>query len=112
MVSRPAEGKHDEGSLARIAICGLMCLLLSSCAKQPPMRFSRADTTQQQFLQDRYVCIQEPTQTRAVADEYEAERKEVVNGPVMVGCMAARGYIAGLDGEFGSPPGGEIAMVQ
>jgi len=67
----------------------LGCLILSDCAQQT-IRYSRVNTTQQQFLQDRYACIQEATQTAAVANQYRAVRREVVSRSAMVSCLAAR----------------------
>ena len=80
-----------------------------------PLRFSKPGATNEQFLTDRYQCIQE-ARTRVSAASYGtygggAASNVYVDRGTMLSCMAARGYIAGLDGQFSAPPGGVIVMI-
>jgi hypothetical protein len=87
----------------------ILLLALTGCvsASTPPVkvfRFSRPDTTQQTFLQDRYQCAQESQQyhaegrsTALVNRYFGSARSEyktgmVANANLYLSCMAARGY--------------------
>jgi predicted small lipoprotein YifL len=71
---------------------------LAACVVQPPaQRYTRPDTTQQQFMQDRYECLQ------------EAQRGPVASCSLISSCMGARGYILTPGGDLAPPPGMAVA---
>ena len=65
----------------------------------PIQRWDRAETTDQQFLTDRYACIQDVEAGRPSRSASDALF-------VFKACMAARGYRFNPSGRFGPPPGG------
>ena len=79
-------------------------------------RFSNSSVSQQQYLQDRYQCIQEAQRrvSGAVVNNYAgaASSNLVVSYSMYTACMGARGYQLDANGAFGPPPGGLVQMVQ
>jgi hypothetical protein len=61
-------------------------------APLPLMRFSRAETSQQQFMTDRWQCYQQSGGSCGVLSS----------------CLAALGYQEDPDGELVAPPGARI----
>jgi hypothetical protein len=94
--------------LAAVAVC---MSLLGGCARQPPVRFSKVGATQELFMQQRYVCIQQSQQNRAAANNYGAYAEVIVNRGVFMSCMGAQGYQFDPNGHLTALPGTEIRMV-
>ncbi len=88
----------------------LCTLALSDCAG-PPVRFSKVGATQQVFMQDRYVCIQQSQQERGAANNYGAWKGVIVNRGVFMSCMGAKGYTLNEHGNLVATPGTEIQVV-
>ena len=92
----------------------LVTFALAGCVKHvQSVRWDKPDVTQQQFLTDRYACIQEAREQRAggYANPYGAQygSTAVVNISVFQACMAARGYTRNdANGQFDAPAGGEV----
>ena len=81
---------------------------LAACA--PPLtRYTRPDTTQQQFLKDRYECLKQSEQrvSGAVVNPYggAASSHERANCGLWYSCLAARGYVIDAAGDLAAPPG-------
>ncbi len=89
-----------------------LCLLTSAgCARH--LRWDKSGVTEQEFLSDRYACLQESREQRSggYANPYGAQygSTTVVNMSIFRACMAARGYTRNdASGQFGAPPGGEV----
>jgi hypothetical protein len=94
-------------------------MTLSACAgaslgDPPPMlRFSDPTATQQQFMKDRYACMQEARQVRSNAvvtsvPQYggvgSARTDVIISRPLLLGCMGARGYVVDPKGSLVAPP--------
>jgi hypothetical protein len=85
-----------------------LAVFLVACT--PPLtRFTRPDTTQQQFMKDRYECLQEAEQrvSGAFANSYgaAASSHERANCGLWYGCLAARGYALDKAGDLAAPQG-------
>ena len=89
----------------------ILCVVVASSCARPPVRFAKQGATQEVFMQDRYVCIQESQQDRARANQYGAWKAVVVNRGVFMSCMGARGYILNPQGPLVELPGTEIRLV-
>jgi hypothetical protein len=96
-------------ALGLTAIAGCM-VLLGGCS-HPPTRFSKVGATQDLFMQDRYVCIQQSQQNRAAVGNYGGYAAVIVNRGVFMSCMGARGYLLDPNGSLTALPGTEIRMV-
>jgi hypothetical protein len=71
---------------------------MAGCVVQrPAQRYTRAETTQEQFMQDRYECLQ------------EAQRGPTASCNLISACMGARGYILNPAGDLAPPPGMAVA---
>jgi hypothetical protein len=99
------------------ALCG--SLLLNACAGQPAatpqvMRYSKAGASEQEFVQDRYACVQQAQQPRTagyVGPYGGASRGVIVtNSAVFLSCMSAKGYSWGPEGTFAPAPETAIRM--
>jgi hypothetical protein len=94
----------------RLAMIAAACLL-SGCATQPrPLPHYAKDggsVTQAQFLQERYVCLQQAQQGRAVGggDQYGSSyvASVITNKQIFISCMGARGYRIDPDGPLTVP---------
>jgi uncharacterized lipoprotein YajG len=94
----------------RFAVLAAACLL-SGCATQPrPLPHYAKDggsVSQEQFLQERYVCLQQAQQGKAVGggDQYGSSyvASVVTNKQIFISCMGARGYRADADGPLTVP---------
>ena len=97
-----------------LAPCVLVAALVG-CAPPPAARFTHATATQENFLQDRYVCIQQAQQQRsgAYVNRYggEADSRVIINRGVYDACMAAKGYKIDPNGNLAPPPGMQVMMV-
>ncbi len=76
-----------------------------------PVLWDRPATTGQQFLSDRYACLQEARDPVAskFATRYGSQSDALVNGQIFDACMAARSYTRNPNGQFGPPAGGAVA---
>jgi hypothetical protein len=100
-----------------------LSLVLSGCA--PPSRnnvsnaqpapihaWSRANTTQDKYMKDRYDCITEARQqmgNTVVAGAYgSSNTRTIVNGGIFTSCLGARGYIPDPNGTLVAPRGTEF----
>jgi hypothetical protein len=80
------------------------------------MHWSRAGTSQEAFMKDRYVCLQEAQQGRSAGyvDRYGGSSvgTVVTNGPLFTSCMIARGYSKDADGLLVAPPEAVVRTSQ
>jgi hypothetical protein len=78
---------------AALAALGAAVMVMpAACVVQPPaQRYTRPNTTQQQFMQDRYECLQ------------EAQRGPVPSCSLISACMGARGYVLSSEGDLAPP---------
>ena len=72
------------------------------------MRFAHASATQQVYMQDRYVCIQQAQQNRsgAYVNQYggSSQSRVVTSRGVFLACMSAKGYSMDANGPLTTPP--------
>jgi hypothetical protein len=109
-------------STHRVLVLALVGLVVSGCATTPlpTKKWSKAGVTYDDFLKDRYACIQDARGHQSSSfvqggTPYgpgygAASSRDAVNGGIFMACMAARGYRFDMNGEFGPPPGGEVFM--
>jgi hypothetical protein len=87
----------------------LSCTLSAACVSPRVVHYSRPDTTQQQFMQDRYECLQEAEQrvSAAAVTPYGggASSSVVASCGVWASCLGARGYTVDPNGNLFAPPG-------
>lgn len=92
----------------RIMMALAFSLLAAGCVTQV-VRYSRPGTTQQQFMKDRYECLQESEQrvSAAAVTAYGggATSGVVASCGVWISCMGARGYVTDPNGSLFAPPG-------
>jgi hypothetical protein len=97
-----------------IALAVLLAGILSGCAQNPsppvPMtHWSRAETDQTTFMQDRYVCLQQAQQGRsdwsARYGSGSGSATVMTNGSLYYSCMAAHGYTIDPHGPLAAPQG-------
>ncbi len=105
----------DWWLIARVGV--LVALMLTGCAQyvQHNLRWDKPGATEQQFMTDRYQCLQEAREQRAsgYADASGAQygSRAVVNMSMFQACLTARGYARNdASGQFGPPPGGTVPM--
>src|SRR5262245_36829858 len=84
-------------------IISMASIALGSCVQpQPPPRFVHANATQQTYMQDRFVCIQQAQQQRSGANwsQYGGSSGStvVVSNGIFMACMAAKGYRVSVNG--------------
>jgi hypothetical protein len=69
-----------------------MMVMTAACVVQlPAQRYTRPNTTQEQFMQDRYECLQ------------ESQRGPVPSCSLISACMGARGYASSPEGDLAPP---------
>gem|GEM_PF-4808769 len=99
--------------LGRIAIVAIIGAATVACAPIRPMQqvlhYTRADTTQAQFMKDRYECLQESQQrvSAAAVNAYggASSSQVVASCSVWASCLGARGYVVDPYGNLAAPPG-------
>jgi len=93
----------------------LASLLACGCASAPtkPFTWAKAGATYDDFLKDRYACIQDArgraSSAYAQGSFGAANSRDVVNVNIFKPCMASKGYRLDPNG-FPPPPGGEVWM--
>ena len=90
-----------------VVLVGICLLLATACASPQPQplarTYDRPNTSRQEFLKDRYECIQE---SRV---EYSASRggtfasRSLISCAFMFSCMEGRGYTIYTDGSGMAP---------
>jgi hypothetical protein len=86
-------------------------VVLTGCATQerPMLHYAKdgGSVTQEQFLQERYVCLQQAQQGKAVGggDRYGSSYSAsvVTNKQIFISCMSARGYRVDPNGPLTVP---------
>ena len=118
-------GKHQKAplrftlDLRFLVTAAIVALSITGCAPVmapviPVMRWSKPGATQDEFMRDRYACIQDAR--RRVSSAYVqggagyAESGEIISRDVFVPCMGAHGYALDPNGTFVAPPGGVIQL--
>jgi hypothetical protein len=82
----------------RKGLISASAIILSACVVQPaPQRYTRPETTQEQFLQDRYECIR------------ESQQGPILSCSLISACMGARGYALSAAGDLAPPAGMAVA---
>ncbi|HYA28293.1 MAG TPA: hypothetical protein VEI95_05705 [Acidobacteriota bacterium] len=75
----------------------------------PQIRYIKSGATQEEFMKDRYECIQEAQQrvSGAYVGPYggASSSKVVINCGMLTSCMGARGYTVDPYGNLAAPPG-------
>jgi len=87
----------------------MVSLLFGGCANPPQQfRYAKYGATQEEFMKDRYACLQEAQQrvSGAYVDAYGggSASRVVANCGVWLSCMGARGYQVDPDGNLAAPP--------
>jgi hypothetical protein len=99
-----------RSNVSSTLLIALMSLGLVACQAQP--RFSRPDTTHQQFMKDRYECMKESQRPRGgaaiVGGIATSNVRYVVDCGLATSCMAARGYKPDQNGPLVAPPEAEV----
>lgn len=90
-------------SVSILALCG--------CASTEMIRFSKPGASQEEFMRDRYGCLQETQQDVGIANEHGAVRRSVTNAPLYNSCMAVKGYQLDPKGAFAPPAGTETPGI-
>jgi len=86
----------------------LLGALASACSSPEEARYSRAGTTQDEFMADRFDCISKSEQN--VSNPLLAvmgaatTTSQLPNCEQWTSCMKARGYSLDPDGKLGAPP--------
>ncbi|WP_428539205.1 hypothetical protein [Rhodopila sp.] len=89
-------------------------LMTTGCNPPPPpvMLWSKPQGTYDQYLKDRYACIQDARTnvSRAfVSNGFGSGASgQIISRGVLVSCLAARGYVQSPTG-FGPPPGAAVS---
>jgi hypothetical protein len=99
-------------NMNEISIWALCAISLTACAPTrqlpPATRYTRPDTTQQQFMKDRYECLQEAEQrvSGAIVGAYggASSSRVVANCGVWWACLGGRGYTTDPYGNLAAPP--------
>ncbi len=91
---RNGPGQAGRGRLGGMRAWIWIVVLLVGCVAAP-LRWSREETTQDEFMDDRYECLR------------EAHGGHVEKG-IFVSCMTKRGYVQDPNGPFAPPPGSEV----
>ncbi|MDE2447754.1 MAG: hypothetical protein KGO22_02205 [Gammaproteobacteria bacterium] len=75
--------------------CGLLGCGCAAPTPHTPFRYSKSGTTQEQFMRDRYECLQ-----------YAGETSNSVtpNCDIWISCLAGRGYVLDPNGDLMPPP--------
>lgn len=88
---------------------------LAGCAATPPIRWAKEGGNQDQFMQDRYACIQQAQQHRSGAYVNDgtgsAYGTVVISQGMFTSCMGARGYAMDDKGPFVAPAGMIVRVV-
>ena len=96
-------------SFTIIAILLGPVLSLSACAPVRVASWSKPGGTQEEFMRDRYACIQDARRPVSSAYIYHGvgsgQSGEVISRDIFVACMGARGYTLDPTGPFTAPPG-------
>jgi len=86
--------------MAMVGICGFV----TQPAKTAPLaRWTKPGASQEAFMRDRYVCIQQAQQHTSGIGSVVGTI--VINRPLFVSCMAALGYVEDPNGNLYPPPG-------
>lgn len=95
-----------------LATLPAVSLILSACSPMqpiPPARYTKPGATQEQYMKDRYECLQEAEQrvSGAVVNAYggAANSQVIPSCGVWISCLGARGYTLDPNGDLAAPPG-------
>ncbi len=93
-----------------VAITSLtFALVLASCASGPPLGRDKSGATVQEFLSNRYSCLQESSArvSGAAVNSYGGVASSQIscNYQMYDACMTARGYFVVPNGRFQAPVG-------
>jgi hypothetical protein len=103
---------------ATAALAVAVSVILSGCTPAPPpapTHWSKPGATYDDYLKDRYACIQDSRAQVSSMDMYKgsgsAASGQVISASIFYPCMAAHGYVQDPSG-FGPPAGGVVYMVR
>jgi starvation-inducible outer membrane lipoprotein len=102
--------KAAHAATKRSITMGLIVISLTACATAPQttIRYTRVDTSQQEFMKDRYECLQQSEQRVSGAVVYgnvaSSQEREVANCGLWLSCLTARGYTIDKAGDLAAPP--------
>jgi hypothetical protein len=94
-------------------LLALSTLVVYGCVAQRSLvRYTKPGATQDEFMKDRYECLQEAQQREsgAYVNSYggAASSRVVASCGVWLSCLGARGYTVDPNGPLGAPPGMEV----
>lgn len=96
-------------------LLGLSLNFLGGCAHDQTMSFSKTGATQNQFLRDRYACLQESKVASTTGMFHEGsghiKTSGASSGGLYVSCMSLRGYRVDPNGALTVPAGSEVLAV-
>lgn len=104
-----------RGALSTVMV--MVTLAFEGCSQKPiqPMRFDKPGGNQQDFMQDRFACVQQAQQGRSggYVNQYGGSTYGTVitSRGVFLACMGAKGYGVSENGPLFAPPGSEIQMT-
>jgi hypothetical protein len=91
-----------------------LALTLSGCARAVPAHWAKPGADQTTFMQDRYACIQQSQQNKAVWDNGQnggGVATVVTSRGMLVSCMAAKGYSLDPNGPLVAPVEANMKLV-
>ena len=112
-------GADNVQNLARRCSLVACMIVLSSCAggprpTTPHYAKDGGGVTQEQFLQERYICLQQAQQGTASGggNQYGSSYSAgvITNKQIFISCMAARGYRVDPEGPLVVPGGAAIRI--
>jgi hypothetical protein len=98
-----------------LLVVSALCAVQGCAPRQPapPHQWSKPDASYDDFLKDRYACIQDARSRSSGAVVQgtvgAASSEDVLRADIFVPCMAAHGWREDPTG-FAPPPGGTVRM--
>jgi hypothetical protein len=87
------------GMTPRSGGVAVIAMAMAACVSPPAMRYTKPDTTQEEFMRDRYECLQDPQ------NKIPGTYGPVVSCTLLSACFGYRGYILDPHGNLAPPPG-------
>jgi hypothetical protein len=97
----------------------ILCFILGGCAVPQPIpqaRYTKYGATQDEFMKDRYECLQQAQKrvSGAYVNQYggASNSDTVCSFGMWVSCLGSRGYVIDPNGSLAAPPGMVVRCVR